>query len=646
MNKYKFIISSLAVASVALTGCDYNEDNFEGLDEMVKESFKNVVNDSYTLTADDYTAIGKYKALDAADEAELKNLSKNQAFSSSAVAIRYIPKFVASKYYTADETSAIKVTYNVSIAKSEALVALNKATSYKLSEADYAALTGDAEADYLLAENESKIPGLLAEKYADAKAGTYTVVTYDLASVSADAEVPAEVLPTIKDIIAAGNADEASTQGTVVGLYGRGFMLKDETGSLLIYQNAEPTNKLGDVVKVTGKVSQYNGLYQISNCTVEKKSSNASFALPAAKVVSEAELKALTTPEYVKFTGKLSINQEKGYYDMVVGETSVSLSYIQDNLKNNSLDGQTITVSGYYIGTNKSGVVQIMATSLGSSNKSATVVSRETKYVLYKFDGSKWAVSNDAYLLTAEDYTAMGMKYHNLSTTDAPEAYLPKFLQAKYIYAAEGTAKTIAYFFYNSSNKKTFVNGDQYVLTDGQWVKAPTSEAVTDQFVLNSNGFTYDPSVVINLPKEASSGAFYQTVTDWVWENIDQPNGITTAGQGYMTSYKNNEYYTGSSAYQNNVDWRASAAKQQTSAYDGMSDDAIVAQMQKNLIEVYAKVLAKLYPEANVVEGIDVLYTINFIAYNGSANLNYTIVFKVTGPATFEYVEGSLQEVK
>lgn len=645
MNKYKFIISSLAVASVALTGCDYNEDNFEGLDEMVKESFKNVVNDSYTLTADDYTAIGKYKAVDASDEAELKNLSKNQAFSSSAVAVRYIPKFVASKYYTADEASAIKVTYNVSIAKSETLVALNKATSYKLTAEDYASLSGDAEADYLLAENESKIAGLLADKYADAKEGTYAVVTYDLATVTAGAEEPAEVLPAIKDIIAAGNADEATTQGTVVGLYGRGFLLKDETGSLLIYQNAEPTNSLGDVVKVTGKVSQYNGLYQISNCTVDKKSSNASFKLPAAKEVTETELKALTSVEYVKFSGVLSINQEKGYYDMTVGETSVSLSYLQESMKNSSLDGQTITVSGYYIGTNKSGVIQIMTTSLGATNKSATVTSRETKYVLYKFNGTKWAVSNDAYTLTAADYTAMGMKYHNLSTTDTPESYLPKFLQSKYVYAAEGTAKTVVYFLYNSSSKKTFVNGDKYILTDGQWTKAPTVESVTDQFVLNSNGFTYDPSVVINLPKEASSGSFYQTVTDWVWENIDQPNGVTTAGQGYMTSYKNNEYYTGSSAYQNNVDWRPSAAKQQTSAYDGMSDEAIVAQMQKNLIEVYAKVLAKLYPDANTVEGIDVLYTINFIAYNGSSNLNYTIVFKVTGPATFEYVEGSLKQV-
>lgn len=642
----------IGLVALAATACDYNDKYFDGLDEMVNEAHKNVVNESYTLTADDYATISKYKALDAADESELKNLAKNQAFSSSTVAIRYIPTFVASKYSTVDETSAIKVTYNVSIEKSAELVALNKATLFKLDGEDYVALTNDAEADYLLAEHESKIADLLANKYTEVEEGSYTVVSYDLATMSSsdndDTEEPAEVLPSIKDIITAGNADEASTQGTVVGLYARGFLLKDETGSLLIYQNAEPTNKVGDVVKVTGKVSQYNGLYQISNCTVEKKSSNASFTLPVAKEVSDAELKALTSPEYVSFTGKLTINQEKGYYDMVVGETSVSLSYIQNNLKDNSLDGQTITVCGYYIGVNKSGVVQIMAMSVGASNKSAKVASRETKYVLYKFDGSKWTVSNDAYLLSVEDYKAMGMKNNNLSTTNSPEIYLPKFLQTKYVYATEGTTKTVAYLFYNSSNQTTFVNGDKYVLTDGQWVKAATSEAVTDQFVLNSKGFTYDPSVVITLAAGKgieASALFYQTVTDWVWENVDTPNGITKKGDGYVTSYGNNEYYTGASAYQNNVDLRAASARDQYSAeYGEMSDEEVVAAMKQRVTEVFGYALSALYPDATNVEGIEVTYTINFVVYDGTSH-NYQIVYKVTGPATFEYVEGSLTEL-
>ena len=119
-----------------------------------------------------------------------------------------------------------------------------------------------------------------------------------------------------------------------------------------------------------------------------------------------------------------------------------------------------------------------------------------------------------------------------------------------------------------------------------------------------------------------------------------------------MTSYANNEYYTGSSAYYNNVDWRASKAKEQSSDFANMTDEEVFEQMQKNLIDTYGKVLANLYPDANVVEGVDVIYTINCVAYyskenNGSnSNVNYTIKYKVVAKATFEYVDDSLQEVE
>ena len=106
-----------------------------------------------------------------------------------------------------------------------------------------------------------------------------------------------------------------------------------------------------------------------------------------------------------------------------------------------------------------------------------------------------------------------------------------------------------------------------------------------------------------------------------------------------MTSYGNNEYYSGTSAYQGNVDLRASAARlQYADGYADMTDDEVVeTEKRRFAYEVMPGALAKLHPDAVPVPGIDVLYTIDFSAYTGSITA-YTIVYKVTAPATFEFV--------
>ena len=111
MDKKLYIASA---ALLTLAACDYNDKYFDGLDEMVAESQKVVTSVDYTLTEADYSTISKYSPVDAADAAELSGLAKAQSFSSTDFAARYIPKFLASKYPTVDNASAVNVTYNLS----------------------------------------------------------------------------------------------------------------------------------------------------------------------------------------------------------------------------------------------------------------------------------------------------------------------------------------------------------------------------------------------------------------------------------------------------------------------------------------------------------------------------------------------------
>ena len=171
----------------------------------------------------------------------------------------------------------------------------------------------------------------------------------------------------------------------------------------------------------------------------------------------------------------------------------------------------------------------------------------------------------------------------------------------------------------------------------------------------------YNPSVTINLPpirNDAVIMAYYQAAVDWVWENIDKPAGCTAKGQGYVTSFGNNDYYGGMSAFYNNVDMRPSEARKQVAkstidaiknAYPAsMTDEQVEAKMTENLIIELNGMLQKKHPEAAPVEGIDVIYTINIPIFKGTPveQNTHTIQYKVVGQGKFEYVDGSLKPIK
>ncbi len=175
------------------------------------------------------------------------------------------------------------------------------------------------------------------------------------------------------------------------------------------------------------------------------------------------------------------------------------------------------------------------------------------------------------------------------------------------------------------------------------------------QFVRASKGngwsnWVYDPSIYINLPggKNSTSAPFWQACVDWVYEHVDVPEFGSTdikSGKGYVTSYGNNDYYTGASAYQGNVDLRPGSARAQVpSVYGEMSDEQVVATLKHNFEEiVLPAVLAEMYPDAQPGKGVDQYYIISFVMYNGSSH-DEVIRYLVTAPGTFKFVDCTWNE--
>ena len=260
---------------------------------------------------------------------------------------------------------------------------------------------------------------------------------------------------------------------------------------------------------------------------------------------------------------------------------------------------------------------------------------------VYVFDGSSWAEAKengvDIQAVDPSIYNTLGVEY-----ISNPAAVLPEYMHKHNPYAEEGDVVAIVYL--NSSNK---LGAKELSFTNGEWVVTTTVETATDQFVRASGVWNYDPSVIIELlSKGELTTLYYQTATDWVWENVDVPAGCTAKGQGYVTSYGNNDYFGGCSAYYGNVDWRPAKAKEQNpDGYKDMSDEQVLAKMQENFITCMEPTMAKLHPEAKPVDGVTVTYTLNFIVYTGG-NATWTVQFEVTAPGTFKYVEGSLKPVE
>lgn len=286
----------------------------------------------------------------------------------------------------------------------------------------------------------------------------------------------------------------------------------------------------------------------------------------------------------------------------------------------------------------KAGVV---ATAASYQSRAALAGIPTTKEnAIYYYDGAEWTVPENFAILNPADYTAMGQAYGNLSK---PELYLPTYLSQKFPYAQAEDLKFVVYKYYDG--KATSYRCDQYAYNGTEWTINNGVIEETAQFVNNGGTWMYDPNVTITLPYSGSdetSKTYYQACVNWVYENIDKPLGSTsiTSAMFYVSKYGNNEYYCGTSAYYGNVDLRPSAARTQYAAgYEGMTDDEVVATMKDRFChEVMPGALATLHPDATPVDGLDVVYTINFSIYTGSA-AEHTVRYKVVGQGQFEFMD-------
>lgn len=688
MKLHRYILG-LGAASLLLAGCSENSwnDHLEGFE--VPPVAGGVSNAEYVLTTDDYKNLAGLAAnkaiaegLGEAEADALAAIGTNGCFQSEEQAVRYLPALLASTdknlpYFTYNNGSAVKITFNVTDNLPEEVKAINAGTlNYTVTEEDYQKSWGSDD-DYINGFAPEKpaagsLPGILKNNL-QAEAGQYAVVSYNESAVNpvfgttSTPDTPAwEMTSVIADLT---EGEEVEVRGVVTGLDSRGFIVSDLSGSLLCYQASgfdQTSLPLYSNITVKGTVSSYNKGLQIGITSDSYDIvGEGEYTYPAPKVVTGADMDEAiqrTTPfaaEYVTFTGTLSISGN--YYNITVegAETAIGSGYmVPDYIKAQLEDGKTYQFCGYFMAISGGKYYNVVITSIAAPGAKigarkvlrapASQVATEQKNAIYLYNGTAWTTVSDLMVLNPSDYTKMGLGYANFSGSQ-PEEYLPTFLKVNFPYAPEEDVKTVAYLYYNSG--ASAYQAREYMLTNDEW--QVNAGQTTCQFVKSDDKWVYNPSVVLTLPYARNtdpSYTYYMEIVKWVYENVCVPMGDTsmTSGEYFLDYRANAEFYSGASAYYGNVDVRAASALSHCpvgyTGYDGLSNEEIELLIKKRFsVETMPAALSVLHADAVPVDGMQVTYTINFTAYDGAPK-DSQIVYEVVGKGQFKYVSSTWVE--
>ncbi len=699
MNKN--IFSKIALmAGVALMGVGCQTDYFN---ETYLPGYENggaitdAKNFELVLSADDYAAIAKNNANKAiAEEAgeeateALAAIGKNKYFANQDEAAAYIPAWLSASYPTYDDGSMVLITYTMALDVPEDVQLMNAATEYTLTEDDYKTIWGSEE-DYATALTPKTVNKLksVIPVADDARAGEYVVVTYNYSNEEPATEepetpdTPEQPVDGYTSVLGTAVLDDVvEVKGYISAVSTQGPILTDNTGSIIVYKAADLGLAVGDEVTVNGPIRAYNNGFQLDyskgDVTVEK-TGETTVAYPAEVLdITGAYADELLTARveneyayYAKMTGTVAVSGNYYNFNIPGAETAVGSIYgATDEVKSWLEDGMECTLYGYFFSISKTGepkvakYINIIVTSVEPATASistlALKVTSEKRYAYFKFNGSGYEAA-DVVAVQPDDYTAMGQNYGNF-TNPAQDDFLPLFLGQKYPYAQVDDKVYVGYRCY--AGGATSCKVDEYVF-NGVWTKTAYFAEKQDQFRKAEGVWNVDRTLELDYTNTSSADtkAFYQYCVNWVYDFKDVPmgapardnageilstdivtiNGEKPAGNYWVSNYGNNEFYTGSSAYYGNVDWRPSAVKGGFAAagMGDLTDDEILAKLKENTAEVYAEVLGYMYPEMTPEQYKKVVIKV----YCYGPNKNYSFTFDVVETGKFTYVADSLTEL-
>jgi RPA family protein len=360
-----------------------------------------------------------------------------------------------------------------------------------------------------------------------------------------------DAVNNISDITAPGTY---TVQGTIVAKSARGFMVGDGTGYVYYYNaNYTPDDyNIGDMVKLSGSVVVYGGVYEFNNSTSITAAETSNYVAEDPTVITgeqmDARVASTTPPQlssYVQYEGTLSINGTHYNITNINGATTAmgSLSYPLNVDEITTLDGKQVKVTGYYVGISTSTYYNTM---LGSLEE---IASTEPSITLDDYDIEVPAEGGEGYInvtyqnlviddeLLYVDFFDENGDYVDDDTYDWITVEFDANNNVHYVVDVnQGTARTayfkIEYFYFGNEWKewKSLNGGDGLIEDEGGYL----SNMVT----VTQTG---NPNVVTSISNITAEGMY--TVQGTIVA-INNRGFVLGDGTGYVY------YYYGSSGFE------------------------------------------------------------------------------------------------
>lgn len=607
-----------------LWACDPMEDTYQKLDDA-KQPYKEVIN--YTLISTDYTSASNLALKDALthDDSTLAKAIKSQlAFNERFAGKDYIPDILTKNFPALSKGSSANIQYDVQY--NTPVNILDLYSNNIISEQEYKDSVWKSSTLFVKSFTPSTIgrmPQVLLKKFEGASTNAYRLVEYNYS----------EVEPTIdnaefKYFEENFETHTCSTSSPYTPIGENGWTQKDTvTGSVKgiyycrKYNNnqyaqitSNNTGEKNDVFLITKEIDLTDANSPILTFDVNVGYWNATCLSILISSNYTGDLNQIGTATWVDLTSNFTLptTPTSGYGTFAnAGQADIS-----------AFKGKKVYIAFLYKGDSRTTANPKVTTTYQIDNvkvseiKSSFVLSETNikKYwKVYKFNGTSWASAENKYVaIQADDYALMGKTYITSSESDA---YVIPFLKLKYPFALEGDAKVVSF---RSESNQTKALAFEYKYSNGNWTKNSYRETRNDQFLNDGTKWFYDPTVYFT-PVSAD----YQLLVDWVYQNLDR---------SYGSSYGNDEFYYGASAYYSNWDLRLSKRTQYNiPGFDTGTENEKIALTWQRLEEGAAKLLSLKFPDAvSEISGFPVYYWIYLKVYqNDLKTVTYVGVFQL-----------------
>ena len=230
----------------------------------------------------------------------------------------------------------------------------------------------------------------------------------------------------IAEIIDAEKGSLVKTEGTVMAIHKKGYILGDATGAVYVYTSSEPADiAVGNKILISGTTDNYYGTVQITSVSVEEN--DGSTAVPTyptpVDLTGLDEFNAYTVNAdkiditYAKLSG---VMQTSGYFLKRDGANNdIQLSNIYENYAD--LAGAEFTVTGYIYGFNSgSNYYQVIPVGVETqpylrAETPDAIAAAETSASIAVKSNVDWAVTCSESWIT--DYTKSGKNDGVISIT-------------------------------------------------------------------------------------------------------------------------------------------------------------------------------------------------------------------------------------